>query len=1465
MNAVKVKFKNPSYDYVTSVSDSVTEADARKYFVGNRFDLGVFPKEDFQKCIDIEFSKSGISPTLERKKSYREGGSLDEVRDIMKQDYQSFVKLLGENIKDEKFRATIKRLADTAPIKYRNIAVRCESLLPTQNEISLEKSLAFPLTSSYDADRYLAAETPIRIKNRTIITCDNGKYIIDGHHRWSQVYVLNPKAKIDCTDFYELKNPISGLKATQLGVSADLGYVPTKQVKDTNLLTISEKELKEYVNENITPDVVAVFKKHGISNPDEYIWKNVLQLKTRNKPIENASKKDIMPQTDLSDNYSKFTPDVSGTIYPYSYEKGGMVKNWQVKRDSDDRFYSIDPKTGKPKWNDSPDMGYLYDSVEEAEGVIKFLGGSGMSVVPYDKDWWKKMQTGGNTGRAGKMYEVEFRWNKKTEDEYDTRKVNIIAPSLQDAVQKATEMYAKYYDGFEIVEAETEEKYAKGGNIERWQVWQDGREDDFQWSIIVDGVRIQGVLTIKKFSPSYDTQPKVTISDFDYVASSEKVKEIWKKHKDQLLDFVVAEIGRQHVYSLGQKFAKGGSLKKIRVGDRVIPYPSKRELVVDRVFMNKDNEVSYTGKFEGDNTEYEYILNPKDRVYEKEGGSLKKIRVGDRVIPYPSKRELVVDRVFMNKDNEVSYTGKFEGENTEYEYILNPKDRVYEKGGGVAVLPQATRSEIEESIKLGYNRLVVGMIAPNRKGVMLINDNYLVRGVYPLKYKDAIQSIKGVGNYAKGGEVDDSLYGKTVTITKPDYSQATGKVVKLSSQSMNVNLGKGVKGVETDVWVTIIDANGKEHNGTLEGFYAKGGVVEKYKIFVGYDHYKGVPLYQVIGVDNDYVGEYHKDRKDAEKELAELEGKMAKGGKTKLSRSQKEYNKDVDAYKWFVVDLLNKKAVSGWEFKNDAQEALSDYDGDKNYKVYSGRMLKTLGIENPKDTWKYFGGGKTDDLSDRVKKINTDAFNRSIKRELRSIRADAIYGNYKGEEIDREINYTVARKYISYIADKLNFVQGEIDFVNAEKKPTNYFQLEMHTFDEKADVPYIIKSVFVYVGNNHQVVKEQTDVTILDDNYDDVISIHSRSNSYAKGGGVDDSLYGKTVTITKPDYSQATGKVVKLSSQSMNVNLGKGVKGVETDVWVTIIDANGKEHNGTLEGFYAKGGMVNKIDEILDVTLDRWNKKQISNIHKIAKRLKAIDFIEYYSGGGFKHIILLLPNKTVIELTNDNGIVASKNKYSDLENEYLLDDDYKKTGYYPSVEIESDFQNVSEIVSAINNSDNWIYAYAKGGSVKKGMQVELASDINPDDHQRGIVRKPIKSKLQSVDSFEEASRVVNRFISDNDLGGGNWTGGAIYKDGKQVAYVSYNGRVWSGTGDLGSKSKLICESQRDKMAKGGTTKKTSFEDKVQAIKSKLLRNKKVPKAIQKDYGKTFSPAEAEYSAKRIAGAMRKKELSINKK
>lgn len=59
-------------------------------------------------------------------------------------------------------------------------------------------------------------------------------------------------------------------------------------------------------------------------------------------------------------------------------------------------------------------------------------------------------------------------------------------------------------------------------------------------------------------------------------------------------------------------------------------------------------------------------------------------------------------------------------------------------------------------------------------------------------------------------------------------------------------------------------------------------------------------------------------------------------------------------------------------------------------------------------------------------------------------------------------------------------------------------------------------------------------------------------------------LIGHFVTINKSDYSQVEGRVIKVNEQKIEVNLSNGINGVETNVWLTVIDNRGEEHLGTL-------------------------------------------------------------------------------------------------------------------------------------------------------------------------------------------------------------------------------------------------------------------------------------------------------------
>lgn len=81
------------------------------------------------------------------------------------------------------------------------------------------------------------------------------------------------------------------------------------------------------------------------------------------------------------------------------------------------------------------------------------------------------------------------------------------------------------------------------------------------------------------------------------------------------------------------------------------------------------------------------------------------------------------------------------------------------------------------------------------------------------------------------------------------------------------------------------------------------------------------------------------------------------------------------------------------------------------------------------------------------------------------------------------------------------------------------------------------------------------------------------------------------------------------------------------------------------------------------------------------------------------------------------------------------------------------------------------------------MKVTLSSAGNPDHGQNPnqSLFGCEKNKSIKVNSFKEASDVCKKFIDDNGLGSGNWEGGQIFDDaGKQIAHVSYNGRVWEG-------------------------------------------------------------------------------------
>ena len=80
---------------------------------------------------------------------------------------------------------------------------------------------------------------------------------------------------------------------------------------------------------------------------------------------------------------------------------------------------------------------------------------------------------------------------------------------------------------------------------------------------------------------------------------------------------------------------------------------------------------------------------------------------------------------------------------------------------------------------------------------------------------------------------------------------------------------------------------------------------------------------------------------------------------------------------------------------------------------------------------------------------------------------------------------------------------------------------------------------------------------------------------------------------------------------------------------------------------------------------------------------------------------------------------------------------------------------------------------------KGAYKVLLASVGNPDfgqDSRRSLPGVP--RRTLRVASLADASKACRAYIAHYELGGGNWLGGEVKKDGKVFAQISYNGRAW---------------------------------------------------------------------------------------
>lgn len=259
--------------------------------------------------------RSLVEAVFGKKVLAEETGDLNKFRVTGGTKYEDFVSALDSNAGDPKVKAFIGagKLDDDEnddKFKFSGKDIAVVNLVPTQNEIDIDKSLNFPMKDPAKFIEYVKGDGKTFAPNGQIVTY-NGEYIIDGHHRWSQVYACNKNAKISAIDIeIDGLNPLEVLKAVQTAIALQKGSVPTQSVSGTNLLKVDFKSLKKWIDSNANDALVSAVKEDQeamkkLGNPRDvkkgifnYIASNVKEMRNTSQPVSGAPKRDFMPQTD---------------------------------------------------------------------------------------------------------------------------------------------------------------------------------------------------------------------------------------------------------------------------------------------------------------------------------------------------------------------------------------------------------------------------------------------------------------------------------------------------------------------------------------------------------------------------------------------------------------------------------------------------------------------------------------------------------------------------------------------------------------------------------------------------------------------------------------------------------------------------------------------------------------------------------------------------------------------------------------------------------------------------------------------------------------------------------------------------------------------------------------------------------------------------------------------------------------
>jgi hypothetical protein len=283
-------------------------------------------KEAYRFLFEQDEEPAAQPPPI--KKTETDEKPRQKLSNLFKKSYPEFVPFLAKLTMDADFMNSLEGDGSGEDkLTVQTITVRCGDLIPLQNEIGVKESLDYALKCRIPRENIIkicgTSECSPNVydsKGRTVIT-SGGKYIVDGHHRWSSIFVINPDCLIQVKDIGKYKKGVDALKLSQIIIavlSKAKGEIGSKKAKGINLLDTSASDLKKHIEENITDEFVHAYIEantdedgenlgEGFENKEQVIEKILsycLKLQALGiDPDAVHNERGIMPQYDDAGTY----------------------------------------------------------------------------------------------------------------------------------------------------------------------------------------------------------------------------------------------------------------------------------------------------------------------------------------------------------------------------------------------------------------------------------------------------------------------------------------------------------------------------------------------------------------------------------------------------------------------------------------------------------------------------------------------------------------------------------------------------------------------------------------------------------------------------------------------------------------------------------------------------------------------------------------------------------------------------------------------------------------------------------------------------------------------------------------------------------------------------------------------------------------------------------------------------------